>query len=992
MSPFSFLPQVSKVDTDHVIYLIQSAFDPELNTDQQRQRQQELHQAQKRYEAWGLVVPLLEHPDPNVQFFGAHTLQVKINRDWDNFPKSHSTDFRDALLQMVTQCIATGRAKVTLRKLFVALTALALKLAPEHPSQWPDWILSVVTILSGGGAPPEYLLEFLEIAAEEYGSSDLIPTKKARMEQSIMDAVPIVMQATSASLAKSTPSEAEKQAAFKCLAAWAPLLRADEITSCVPMLIQLLSSESTFVGASDVLQEILLSSAISDGAGSKSVTEPLLDYLQQGGVVIVQQMETSGFVDEIAHSLCKLLCALGDHSTSYIALHITELKVQAFLKLIFSFTALPGYFGVDEEESEMTMSFWYLLQETLWNVDFPEVVTPGQDQWAVATALYKELVLVLRRKVAWPERSVLAKWTKDQRDSFQVYRRDAGDTLINAYYVLKKDLFQPFLEELTKVLTSPKPSWEDVEAILHCINSVQEAVELDENPYLETVFSADVLGKLPSTGSDRVRVTALNLIGSYATWFTIHVDNRMLLNVVDYVVKALDEPSLCLTAATALRDLCDTNRTKLAAHIDAFGQLHSRIDNIPDSERTKVVQSISSVIQALPPVQEIQPIEAILNPVIAKLATALSTTNNQLPDELRNNIILQIQTLSGCAKGLTRTSDVLFAFDDSPEAKAELAQLMQARKDQRIQALRDKILMCIEVTMTAWSTDASTADALSDLFKSITALPADMTLVSLPPGPLLSLVCGAIQQGPNGVWLSLASKFINQLDPPSLLVSKESIPADEAKRIVLDALPRIIDPSLKFFLIENAMRENTEVVRDFFNCIEIEIRHFPRILFEMGEERLDALMTCATRSLELQERYSIVSACSFMIQLIMKTMSNDSLAPLARPLLQRHGRNILHALLCGLAGLSPASTVQNLIELLATMNSRLAEECKVWIPEVLYALDFVPSKASIDTKQRFVQTIVGSKSLKKVRDAAQHFSLVAKGLEGSSFGYSSISM
>lgn len=54
---------------------------------------------------------------------------------------------------------------------------------------------------------------------------------------------------------------------------------------------------------------------------------------------------------------------------------------------------------------------------------------------------------------------------------------------------------------------------QDVEAILHCINSVQEAVELSENPYLETVFSADILGRLPSTGSDRVRVTALNVIG-----------------------------------------------------------------------------------------------------------------------------------------------------------------------------------------------------------------------------------------------------------------------------------------------------------------------------------------------------------------------------------------------------------------------------------------------------------------------------------------------
>jgi len=44
--------------------------------------QHELFELQKRPEAWGLVIPLLEHQDPNVQFFGAHTAQVKIARDW----------------------------------------------------------------------------------------------------------------------------------------------------------------------------------------------------------------------------------------------------------------------------------------------------------------------------------------------------------------------------------------------------------------------------------------------------------------------------------------------------------------------------------------------------------------------------------------------------------------------------------------------------------------------------------------------------------------------------------------------------------------------------------------------------------------------------------------------------------------------------------------------------------------------------------------------
>ena len=53
-----------------------------MSAEDQRRLQQELFDIQKRYEAWGLVLPFLVHPDPNVQFFGAHTIQVKIARDW----------------------------------------------------------------------------------------------------------------------------------------------------------------------------------------------------------------------------------------------------------------------------------------------------------------------------------------------------------------------------------------------------------------------------------------------------------------------------------------------------------------------------------------------------------------------------------------------------------------------------------------------------------------------------------------------------------------------------------------------------------------------------------------------------------------------------------------------------------------------------------------------------------------------------------------------
>jgi hypothetical protein len=38
------------------------------------------------------------------------------------------------------------------------------------------------------------------------------------------------------------------------------------------------------------------------------------------------------------------------------------------------YTGFPGYYGVDEDDSEATLRFWHLLQESLW-----EVVGSGND-------------------------------------------------------------------------------------------------------------------------------------------------------------------------------------------------------------------------------------------------------------------------------------------------------------------------------------------------------------------------------------------------------------------------------------------------------------------------------------------------------------------------------------------------------------------------------------------------------------------------------------
>jgi hypothetical protein len=119
------------------------------------------------------------------------------------------------------------------------------------------------------------------------------------------------------------------------------------------------------------------------------------------------------------------------------------------------------------------------------------------------------------------------------------------------------------------------------------------------NAQFAVLFGPNILGRLPTTGHDRVRLTMLYVLcesryllsslllilvaGEYASWFTTlsAESTPLLLSAVSYAVSALREPQLCLAAANALRDLCDQNRVTLAPHIGAFADLHAGLSSIP---------------------------------------------------------------------------------------------------------------------------------------------------------------------------------------------------------------------------------------------------------------------------------------------------------------------------------------------------------------------------------------------------------------------------
>lgn len=71
--------------------------------------------------------------------------------------------------------------------------------------------------------------------------------------------------------------------------------------------------------------------------------------------------------------------------------------------------------------------------------------------------------------------------------------------------------------------------------------------------------------------------------------------------------------------------------------------------------------------------------------------------------------VLQLQTLSGVAKGLTRMSESILV-DDSSEEQAYLERMTHARGDLRMVKLREEIFSVIRSIVDMWSTDAGVSD------------------------------------------------------------------------------------------------------------------------------------------------------------------------------------------------------------------------------------------------------------------------------------------
>ncbi|KAF9402028.1 hypothetical protein BGX21_011452 [Mortierella sp. AD011] len=569
------------------------------------------------------------------------------------------------------------------------------------PSYWSDFIpsfyqdlrarvnQSVDGVVMSQQAMELTLLEFFTIIAEEIGRAEIEPQRRSQLVNEVTNGVPLIMSCIQEILMGSNP--ASKQKALICFKSWVQYGTAfDVIQPILGLALNSLLDDETFDSAAEVWSEIMSSNAAA--RYQNTICEGLMPCFASEWAKAKHLESIHAESEDVGKSLCQLLSAFGDNFSDWIAARFLRPDIVIYLEMMMGFAGFPGYYAEDEEISDLTLNFWYVLQESLSELQ-PDDSEDGigresldEDRHVIlssissasnivglnkqslqaireaSTQVYVKLTEVLRRKLEYPMQKEWMTWTRDIRQEFTGHRQEIADTLINSYHVLHDQILTLLidtcvmqLDEIQNASSSgtnvpDNPQLEiglvRLEATLYCLKALSEVVPHNENVQMPRFFSEQIFGRLPKTYVCRASETTLSLIGSYAEWFKLHP--QFLLPALNFVIPALEIPQLASSAAKALKNICDTCRESLVEAIDAFMTVFANVERAIDPAiKGSVVYSIATVIQTLPIERSISPLVGLLGDIFTRSNECLETRKQRLASGNSGVTVTHIQTASG---------------------------------------------------------------------------------------------------------------------------------------------------------------------------------------------------------------------------------------------------------------------------------------------------------------------------------------------------------
>lgn len=609
---------------------------------------------------------LVQTSSPVCQFFGALTYTVKINTSPPEKLPQHEIVLE--LLQILAKYTHNDTPTFVIRKVLSTLARLYIR----YPLFWKNCICSVMATIQTGMPVLEsydvqlsekdtiFSLEFCTIVAEELVKDHHdLNTKDVNdiISETLPNVVSLLKYTSMTVFLKSRKKEVWEKF-IKSFASW--VIDNKSISSFLSpvadIILEFLSSnnlgDDLKIMTFDLIPDIPY---YSPATFSKSQLSRLAYILTEFGRPFEQLVRDKithlpqNYIYEFDDDIDELYTATESISKAIIysiEAAPTDPSYTNLVDMLVSFTNFPGVPYVDNNITMMLLEFWSSYIDSV----------EGNDNSLYFSTIHQVIEILWNKSRL--QKSFTANWKRDDWNAFSSFRYDFYEFLDLSYGLVGVELFNTFVSNILDELT--KNDWEKVEASLGCINALSDSIPAEsyrEDELITQLFKSDLLLKLADLDDIYIRTTGVNFIGEYDSFFENDSGRNYLFPALDYLFKALNVPSLSMTASRSIQKLCSSSREFLSSNaLDSFFEtyeVYKLHENLMNTAHERTVLAISYVIQAVEDLnKKAFYISKLISLIMGELERVYIRYQEQLDDGAFERILSLLRCITNVGKGL----------------------------------------------------------------------------------------------------------------------------------------------------------------------------------------------------------------------------------------------------------------------------------------------------------------------------------------------------
>ncbi|XP_070563307.1 importin-13-like [Ptychodera flava] len=943
-------PEITVENIEKAIH--QLYYDPNLANKDTAQKW--LITAQRAPQAWQYCWILL-NPDkpPEVQFFGASALHIRISRSWNELPPEQYGTLRTQLFHHIF--LFANKTRIVLTRLCIAMSSFVLNTVPDI---WPNAIKDIIDTFQQTSIPDlddtqkcTSLLELLTVLPEEFHTSAISQARKGYVRNSLQCGLNLVIPFLQSLLTSESPMPIRQQA-LKCFSSWVTLsIPLTDIEAMIQLLFQLIHNPDMFETCIDALVNIVCNPIAYKFPNCILKIVPLILQLSDMFAKAVQEKDM-----DKCQGICRLAVAVGENHSKPLLECSSEYKqhVMELTRFILGFSALPGYFPVDENISNIPFGFWYILQDDIISADAEKF----NEYRALYFPIYMNLAEVLINKVQYPPDTEYDGWTADEKEEFRCYRQDIADTLMYAYTLLREPLLRNLFNMLQTMVTQGSQSWQMVEACLFAFRSIAEGGE-----YGDDLCVHNLMAILPQIQLSNVKLasTAMYMLGAYAEWLADTPSS--LGSVIPLLLSGLHNSELAVASTMALKDItseCIPHLQPYANDILTTAEVVFKGNSMKSRELIRLMSTIGYTMSSLPVSDTMNYLQLLIGPQVEQLqalANEPPSANSKSGIQMRINMLAML-----CATLDYKRQDEV---DENTETKKTAPP--QDSPPQPVLLILQQVFPILQKIMIQWMSDAGIVEGVCELLKR-----AQRTLLGdiAPLVPQLSEIMIQIYSVvPQPSILDLAKSLI-------ILFSDNETYQPAVKNIYV----QLTTKTLSIFQTIG-IQDQTDVIESFMALTAQLLKKYPHIVVTSDCNPL-SIYQIGLVSLMLPEPPTVKSTAYFFCEFI----NQSEKFPVLVQILTEYGRNLLDIVLKAIGGASPRQLMDHMSDILVSLNKHCFLHLCKWLEELLSIPEFPSPRASKAEKEQFKKSILRQRvNKRKIRELVTEFTLICRGLIGTEY-------